>query len=263
MKLYSIGVLCKGPTKTNLLKAAYELSSFSFFQRSSVQEFMAFTCSLIVERSACGSRSSVKEKEYMCHACVRDDGLSAVVVADSEYPQRVAFSLIDKVLEEFSRQVDSTEWTTGSPDTIRYTALDSYLAKYQNPKEADALTRAQAEVEETKVILHNTMESLLQRGEKLDDLVQRSEHLGDTSKAFYKTARKHNSCCKMIIQKKLMHLQEHRLRSKRPKSFCTTLWSLCCRGERSWMTWCRGQSTWEIPPKPSTRLHGTTIPAAK
>lgn len=33
----------------------------------------------------------------MCHVYVRDDGLSAVVVADVEYPQRVAFSLIDKV----------------------------------------------------------------------------------------------------------------------------------------------------------------------
>lgn len=34
---------------------------------------------------------------------------------------------------------------------------------------------------------HNTMESLLERGEKLDDLVQKSEHLGNQSKAFYKT----------------------------------------------------------------------------
>ena len=31
------------------------------------------------------------------------------------------------------------------------------------------------------------MESLLQRGEKLDDLVAKSEHLGNQSKAFYKT----------------------------------------------------------------------------
>lgn len=31
------------------------------------------------------------------------------------------------------------------------------------------------------------MESLLQRGEKLDDLVAKSEHLGTQSKAFYKT----------------------------------------------------------------------------
>lgn len=34
---------------------------------------------------------------------------------------------------------------------------------------------------------HNTMESLLERGEKLDDLVAKSEHLGNQSKAFYKT----------------------------------------------------------------------------
>lgn len=34
---------------------------------------------------------------------------------------------------------------------------------------------------------HNTMESLLERGEKLDDLVSKSEVLGAQSKAFYKT----------------------------------------------------------------------------
>lgn len=34
---------------------------------------------------------------------------------------------------------------------------------------------------------HNTMESLLERGEKIDDLVSKSEVLGIHSKAFYKT----------------------------------------------------------------------------
>lgn len=33
------------------------------------------------------------------------------------------------------------------------------------------------------------MESLLERGEKLDDLVSKSEVLGVQSKAFYKTVR--------------------------------------------------------------------------
>lgn len=36
-------------------------------------------------------------------------------------------------------------------------------------------------------VQHNTMESLLERGEKLDDLVSKSEVLGTQSKAFYKT----------------------------------------------------------------------------
>lgn len=37
---------------------------------------------------------------------------------------------------------------------------------------------------------HNTMEAVLQRGEKLDDLVEKSEGLTLQSKAFYKTVSK-------------------------------------------------------------------------
>ncbi|KAM6235118.1 synaptobrevin homolog YKT6 [Porphyrio hochstetteri] len=106
--------------------------------------------------------------------------------------------LVSQVLDEFSRQVSRTEWPSGSPATISYAALDGYLSKYQNPRDADPMTRVQAELDETKIILHNTMESLLERGEKLDDLVSKSEVLGAQSKAFYKTARKQNSCCDIM-----------------------------------------------------------------
>ncbi|XP_061672083.1 synaptobrevin homolog YKT6 [Syngnathoides biaculeatus] len=198
MKLYSLSVHYKGTTKANLLKAAYDLSSYNFFQKSSIQEFMTFTSALIVERTTVGSRASVKEQEYLCHVYVRNDNLGAVVIADSEYPQRVCFTLLDKVLEEFSREVDSIDWPSGNPDTVNYKALDVYLAKYQNPKEADAMSKVQAELDDTKIILHKTMESLLERGEKLDDLVAKSEHLGTQSKAFYKTAKKQNSCCEIM-----------------------------------------------------------------
>ncbi|VCW78902.1 unnamed protein product [Gulo gulo] len=153
----------------------------------SVQEFMTFTSQLIVERSAKGSRASVKEQEYLCHVYVRNDSLAGVVIADSEYPSRVAFTLLEKVLDEFSKHVDRIEWPVGSPASIQYTALDDYLSRYQNPREADPMTKVQAELDETKIILHNTMESLLERGERLDDLVSKSEVLGTQSKAFYKT----------------------------------------------------------------------------
>ncbi|XP_048474683.1 synaptobrevin homolog YKT6 [Rhincodon typus] len=159
---------------------------------------MTFTSQLIVDRSQIGSRAAVKEQDYLCHVCIRNDSLAGVVIADSEYPSRVCFSLLDKVLEEFSRQVDSTEWPLFSCSMIRYTGLDAYLARYQNPREADPMSKVQAELDETKVILHNTMESLLERGEKLDDLVLKSEILGTQSKAFYKTARKQNSCCAIM-----------------------------------------------------------------
>jgi synaptobrevin family protein YKT6 len=55
--------------------------------------------------------------------------------------------------------------------------------------------RVQQELDETKVVLHKTIESVLERGEKLDSLVDKSEALSSSSKMFYKQAKKTNSCC--------------------------------------------------------------------
>ena len=49
-------------------------------------------------------------------------------------------------------------------------------------------------------MLHKTIDSVLQRGEKLDTLVERSEQLGVSSRAFYKTGIARNlSVCPAII----------------------------------------------------------------
>uniref|UniRef100_A0A8C5MKY2 YKT6 v-SNARE homolog n=1 Tax=Leptobrachium leishanense TaxID=445787 RepID=A0A8C5MKY2_9ANUR len=182
MRLYSLSILYKGDCKVHLLKSAYDVSTFSFFQRKIIQYWLTVTFFLLID--------------YLCHVYVRNDCLAGVVIADTEYPQRVCFTLLEKVLEEFSTQVDRIDWPSGSPATIQYGALDSYLSKYQNPRDADPMSKVQAELDETKIILHNTMESLLQRGEKLDDLVSKSEVLGTQSKAFYKTVSNSRvKCC--------------------------------------------------------------------
>lgn len=40
---------------------------------------------------------SLVSSEYLCHVYVRSDSLAGVVIADSEYPSRVAFTLLEKV----------------------------------------------------------------------------------------------------------------------------------------------------------------------
>jgi synaptobrevin family protein YKT6 len=49
-----------------------------------------------------------------------------------------------------------------------------------------------------QVVLHRTIESMLERGEKLDTLVGKSEDLTLASQLFYKQAKKTNSCCKLM-----------------------------------------------------------------
>ncbi|XP_014085585.2 synaptobrevin homolog YKT6 [Bactrocera oleae] len=195
VKLFALSIFYKGSAEARLLKSTYDLQSFSFFQRGTVQEFMTFASKTIVERTQPAMRQSVKQEAYMCHVYVRADNLAGVLIADHEYPQRVAHTLITKILDEFSAKISADRWETGSDATIDFSTLPAYLAKYQDPKEADALTKMQNDLDETKIILKNTIEAVLERGEKLDDMVIKSENLSMQSKAFYKTAKKTNSCC--------------------------------------------------------------------
>lgn len=91
--------------------------------------------------------------EYNCHVYVRGDNLAGVLLSDQEYPHRVAHTLITKVLDEFAAKIPSHEWPTLNEASVSFPQLNVYLAKYQNPREADAMTKIQEELDETKIIL--------------------------------------------------------------------------------------------------------------
>jgi synaptobrevin family protein YKT6 len=57
------------------------------------------------------------------------------------------------------------------------------------------LTKINKELEKTKLILHQTIQSVLEKGEKLDELVVKSDGLSAQSKMFFTQAKKQNSCC--------------------------------------------------------------------
>jgi len=199
MKLFSLMILYKEETtgKATFLKSASELSSFSFFYKKSADEFMHFSGKLFAERSKVPSRNSMTEDKYRLCCYVRPDNLAGVSVTDLEYDDRVSFTMLSKILDEFAQKVHVSRWSQIHHEKdCDFTGLSELLQKWQNPREADALMRVQDEVDETKVVLHNTMQSLLDRGEQLSDLVRASENLSDQSKMFYTQARKmNNSCC--------------------------------------------------------------------
>ncbi|TFK24089.1 vesicle membrane protein with acyltransferase activity [Coprinopsis marcescibilis] len=199
MKILSITVLLTPPEgASTALASAFELSSFSYFQRGSVQEFMTFFTKTVAERINPGQRQSIQEREYTFHVYNKGgpENLTAVLICDQEYPVRPAYSLISKALDEFTSKVPQSSYS--NPAAISFPELATYLQKYQDPRQADTIMRVQQELDETKIVLHKTIESVLQRGEKLDNLVDRSNALSAQSKMFYKTAKKQNSCCTIM-----------------------------------------------------------------
>lgn len=53
----------------------------------------------------------------------------------------------------------------------------------------------QRELEEVQRVMEENIDRVLRRGEKIDDLIERSSRLSEASKAFYTHAKKMNSCC--------------------------------------------------------------------
>ncbi|VDK84286.1 unnamed protein product [Dibothriocephalus latus] len=97
MKLYSLQVLYKQDNQVKQLQGVEDLSSFSFFQRGSLLEFLNFTAKLVCERTNVCERTIVQEQDYFCHVYVRHDNLCGILFSDLEYPQRVAQTLLTKV----------------------------------------------------------------------------------------------------------------------------------------------------------------------
>lgn len=154
-----------------------------------------FLTKTFMKRTERGQRQSVEHEGYVVHCYVRSDGLGGTVTTDQEYPARVAFSLLGQLLEEFTAANGDSWKTVTTPESIAFPTAVEYLEKYQDPAQADKITKIQKDLDETTQILHKTIDSVLERGVKLDNLVDKSNDLSAQSKMFYKQAKKTNSCC--------------------------------------------------------------------
>lgn len=97
----------------------------------------------------------------------------------------MAHQLLSKVIDEFLSKYPRTAFANSTP-TLDFPQLKEYIVKYQDPQQADSIMKIQKELDETKIVLHKTIESVLERGEKIDSLVEKSDGLSAQSKMFYK-----------------------------------------------------------------------------
>ena len=117
---------------------------------------------------------------------------------DKEYPTRAAFSVLGKMSDDYVNRFGDSWKTVSGDDPRGNEGLAAAIVAYQDPHEADKILRIQRELDETKIVLHKTIDSVLARGEKLDNLVDKSTDLSLASQMFYKQAKKQNQCCTMM-----------------------------------------------------------------
>lgn len=172
---------------TKLFCSVKDLKNVGYFQKSNVIEFIDFFGKTIIERIDPTIDECIKNEKYKCHAYINENNVGCIVVTDDEYPSKTAFKLTRVTLEEFTNNKIKME-----------SLLKDLLTKYQKLQNVDHIQSLNKELDNTKQILYKNFESLMKRGEQLDDLIKKSSELSTSSKMFYIKTKKMNSCCLII-----------------------------------------------------------------
>lgn len=205
MKVHSIAIcrwfggISQGETKAGetptILLQTTDVSDLSWLQRGTARQVLTALTRIFAERCNPADRLAVIEEGHVIHVHRNSTGLVAVVITDEEYPTRVAFHLTKKLIDATENKYANGAWGQLGEGQAKVSELNDAIVSYQDPKQVDQITKIQGELDDTMDLMRENLDKIIDRGVKLDELLDRSNDLSSNSKMFYKTARQHNRCC--------------------------------------------------------------------
>jgi synaptobrevin family protein YKT6 len=178
MKLYAILVFDE---KFTLEYSNYNLDDFSFFYRMSIKASIERVLSELVKHFETNNyykiNETIEKHNFVVYTLTTTKFY--IAITDDEYPQRIAFTYLDKLRNLQFNKIE----------------FDNIFSHYCDANETDKILKLKGEVNETKDVVLDSIDKLLERGESIDELLQRTEKLKTTSDLFRIRTREMNSCC--------------------------------------------------------------------
>ena len=115
-----------------------------------------------------------------------------LVVSNSEFPKRVAFMFLEDIRELYTK----------SPLNFKST-LAERLNYYNNNQDLDKMTKIKQNIDEVNNIMLLNIEKVLQRGEKIEVLLEKAGDMEEKAKVFRKNAAgvRKEYCCQYYRNK--------------------------------------------------------------
>jgi len=164
-----------------LAQSSYCLDDFWAIYRPKIKSIIEETAFNIIQKDFSANGSVLKISETIQDTniviyCLVNDGYF-IAITKPEYPQRAAYKLLDKLRT-----------------TTDHIQIDNLIHNDQ----PDQITLLQNELDETKIIIMDSLEKLIDRGDSLDALALKVDALHDASRVFVDDTKKMNSCCTLF-----------------------------------------------------------------
>ncbi|EFJ53256.1 hypothetical protein VOLCADRAFT_54976 [Volvox carteri f. nagariensis] len=130
------------------------------------------------------------QERHMFHVIV-SEGFTYLAVAEEAFGRRIPFAFLDDVRNRFMGMYGAAakEAVAYEYNTEFGKVLGERAAAFSDPS-SDVISRMQGQLQEVKHIMIENIEKVLERGERLDLLVDKTEGLQQVSLAFRQQARR-------------------------------------------------------------------------
>lgn len=163
--------------KKKLIYTNYDLSEISFWYRHTVQEkiesIAQSSLSTMSKNQLYQLDETINEVKMTIYGYSHDK--TTIALTTPNYPQYLIRNLF------LSISMDKN--------------VDDLWFEYRDGTNTDKIQQIKTELEDTKTIIIESLEKLLERGESMDDLLAKTNNLKASSAIFADRANDLNSCC--------------------------------------------------------------------
>ncbi len=175
---------------------------YSFLYKDTLKEFVVFFSKLMAEKTRPGQRQKIIKDQYYGYTVHRSDGIAAVLIADETYPERVAFDIARNAAYDFNEQCGNDLMLNGDKIKDYYFSkfnekLKTTVQNYQDPTKGDKILKLRKDIDDTKEVLGQVLDKLLDRGTTIEELIDKADDLSKESKEFYRKSKK-TTCCTIL-----------------------------------------------------------------
>lgn len=164
-----------------------DLSCYSYIFRNSLEKFIIASAKELIDRidNKAGNMNIDfqpdinYDKSIIVVGTKSESNICLIYGLNVDYNHHILISLSKKIIK----------------DGLKKTIAENF--NYLKPQDIQ-ICNIMNDLDETKNIMIDNIDKLLERGENLETLVERTKYLSDDSKQFYKRAKKLNSCCIII-----------------------------------------------------------------
>lgn len=129
------------------------------------------------------------EDKYMFHHH-NEQGLTYLCMTDTGFANRTAYTFLFEIKDRFTRKFgDDAKKGIGLGANKEFSdEMKSRIVYYNTDPNADKLKAARRNIDETKDIMIENIEKILERGDKIELLVKKTVQMSDSAVSMRKTA---------------------------------------------------------------------------